>query len=153
MSPFLASARTFNTLASSLFMPNCTTKLADSLPQKFGQRKQLVGKKNKTFVRGAHTEGRHEFYISWKRGFLLWGHPSLPQSHCIYRRGGKPPSKSITHNKTSLSTTNEQSCLNSSRTQQCQRKSLIFGETSYACLLSCQDLGLRSKLKTLMVVR
>lgn len=96
-------------------MPNYTTKFIlfpKSLPQKLGQRKQLVEKKD--LCKGAQIKERHEFY-SLKEGVSPLGHPSLPQSHCIYRGGGKPPLNSITHNKTSLSTTNEQSCLNSSQ--------------------------------------
>lgn len=62
---------------------------------------------------GAHTKGRHGYY-SLKERVSPLGHPSLPQSQCIYRRGGKPPSNSITHTtKPAFSTTNKQSCLNS----------------------------------------
>lgn len=50
-------------------MPNCTTKSADSPPK--GQGAQLV-EKNKTFVRGAHTKGRHEYYSLKEYRFLLW---------------------------------------------------------------------------------
>jgi len=82
MSPFLASARTFNNLAFLSTMPNCTRRLADSLLD----REQLVGKeKKKTLVEGAHQRETSVIFPERERVSPL-ENPSLPQSHCIYRR-------------------------------------------------------------------
>lgn len=89
MSPFLASARTFNTLAfllAKLYYKNLlsSSKASDS-DVLYREKTAYREKKKKRGQRGTAPKGRHQQY-SLKERVSPLGHPSLPQSHCMYRR-------------------------------------------------------------------